>query len=133
VKHGAETGAGTAAERADDAETGASREPSVRCAACRARVAPTAARAVVAGAHEHTFMNPAGLRFVVWCFAAAPGTVSDGERSTVWTWFPGHAWQVALCRSCGAHLGWSFHAIGGAPTSFWGLVRDRLLVLDAGE
>lgn len=78
----------------------------------------------VNGAHEHAFMNPAGLRFVVRCFAAAPGCAPEGERSTVWTWFPGHAWQIALCRACGGHLGWSFHAAGGA--AFWGLVADRL-------
>ena len=78
----------------------------------RARLTPPRARIEVNGAHEHEFMNPSGLRFDVACFAVAPGCVPDGERSTVWTWFPGRAWQVALCKGCGAHVGWSFHADG---------------------
>jgi hypothetical protein len=96
----------------------------VRCAACQERVAKDAARIAVNGAHEHSFMNPAGLRFTVDCFASAPGCIPDGERSTVWTWFPGYAWQIALCRRCGSHLGWSFHGSDGA--SFHGLVADRI-------
>jgi hypothetical protein len=74
------------------------------------------------GAHEHTFMNPAGVRYTVGCYASAPGCIAEGERSAVWTWFPGYAWQIELCRSCGTHLGWSFH---GASV-FYGLIVDRL-------
>lgn len=96
----------------------------VRCAACGEPLAPEKARIAVNGAHEHEFMNPASLRFVIGCFAAAPGCVPEGERSGVWTWFPGHAWQIALCKGCRSHVGWSFHAEGGA--AFWGLVKDRL-------
>ncbi|HEY8074437.1 MAG TPA: cereblon family protein [Labilithrix sp.] len=96
----------------------------VRCAACGAGLAPEKARIAIGGAHEHEFMNPAGIRFRVACFASAQGTTADGERSKVWTWFPGHAWQIALCRACGAHVGWSFHADSGV--SFWGLVVDRI-------
>jgi hypothetical protein len=108
----------------DDArETG--EEAWVRCAACGARLAPSRARIDVNGAHEHSFMNPSGLRFEVVCFAVAPGCMPDGERSTVWTWFPGRAWQVALCKGCGSHVGWSFHADDVAP--FHGLVRARIV------
>ena len=99
------------------------REKWIRCAACGERLAPEKARIAIAGAHEHEFMNPAGIRFRVACFGAAPGTTPEGDRSTVWTWFPGHAWQIALCRGCSAHVGWSFHAESGA--AFWGLVTDR--------
>lgn len=70
-------------------------------------------------------MNPSGLRFDVACFSIAPGCMPEGERSSVWTWFPGRAWQVALCKGCGSHVGWSFHADGLAP--FHGLVRDRIV------
>ncbi len=109
---------------AADADAAEEHEPWLRCAACRGRIAPERARTAVNGSHEHAFLNPSGLRFVVGCFAAAPGTVPEGERSTVWTWFPGHAWQIALCRTCGVHVGWSFHAPSGA--SFWGLIGDRI-------
>lgn len=70
-------------------------------------------------------MNPSGLRFDVACFSVAPGCMPEGERSAVWTWFPGRAWQVALCKGCGSHVGWSFHADGLSP--FHGLVRARIV------
>jgi hypothetical protein len=76
----------------------------------------------VSGAHTHEFMNPSGVRYRVSCFKVAPGCTPDGERSTVWTWFPGYAWQIEICSACGIHLGWSFHA----SSSFYGLVHDRL-------
>jgi hypothetical protein len=124
-------GHGAASSPSTDEEALASRERWARCAACRERVAPESARIDVAGAHEHAFVNPSGLRFVVVCFATAPGAVPEGERSTVWTWFPGYAWQISLCRACRAHVGWSFHAPSGA--AFWGLVRDRLIRDDADD
>jgi hypothetical protein len=118
-------GAGGDPASADASEVATEDERWVRCAACGASLAPEKARIAIDGAHEHTFMNPAGIRFVVMCFASAPGCAPEGERSTVWTWFPGHAWQIEHCRSCGAHVGWSFHAVAGGR-AFWGLVADRL-------
>jgi hypothetical protein len=109
-------------EGGSDAATEEEEEKWVRCLSCAGNVAREAARVAVSGAHLHDFMNPAGLRFRVVCFSAAPGCVGEGERSTVWTWFPGYAWQIELCRACGAHLGWSFHA----ATTFYGLVADRI-------
>ena len=95
----------------------------LRCAACGARITTESARIEVDGSHEHEFMNPSGMRFRVACFATALGCMPEGEPSAVWTWFPGHAWQIALCRGCGVHVGWSFH---GEASSFHALVRDRL-------
>lgn len=105
-----------------DVETIDDQERAIHCAACGARITHERERFAMNGAHEHEFMNPAGIRFAVQCFAKAPGCGSEGERSTVWSWFPGFAWQIEICRGCGTHLGWSFH---GART-FYGLVRDRL-------
>jgi hypothetical protein len=112
-------------EGALDASSATEEEEWVRCAACGARLALLRARLEVNGSREHEFMNPSGLRFVLACFGAAPGCDSIGEPSSVWTWFPNHSWQVALCRGCGAHVGWSFHPTEGAP--FYGLVCDRIV------
>jgi hypothetical protein len=98
----------------------------LRCVRCDARVVRDAARISVNGAHEHGFMNPSGLRFVVGCWSSAPGCVPSGARETVWTWFPGYAWQIESCRSCAAHLGWSFHGASPETASFYGLIKDRL-------
>ena len=97
----------------------------LRCASCGARVTKDAARIAMNGTHEHTFMNPSGIKYVVGCFSKAEGCVPDGSRSSVWSWFPGYAWQIELCRSCSVHLGWSFHDVAG--TSFYGLIGDRLV------
>lgn len=111
------------APRTDSVE---SEEPWVRCASCGERLAPVRARIDVNGAHEHELMNPSGLRFVVACFAVAPGCTPEGERSHVWSWFPGRAWQIELCKACGAHVGWSFHGEHDV-SAFYGLVRDRIV------
>lgn len=113
-----------APDAASDAEVHDEEERVVRCAACGARLTKEASRITMNGAHEHAFMNPAGIRFTVQCFADAPGCAPSGDRSTVWSWFPGFAWQIELCGSCGAHTGWSFHGDGGA---FYGLVKDRIV------
>lgn len=120
---------GTAPTPASGSEPESSRatedERWLRCAACGEPIVRETALLVVNGSHEHSFVNPSGLRFIVSCWSSAPGCVSDGERSTVWTWFPGFAWQVEVCRSCSVHLGWSFHA--RSTTTFYGLIRDRLV------
>jgi hypothetical protein len=83
----------------------------------------------VSGSHRHTFCNPAGLVFEVGCFAEAPGCVAIGEASEFFSWFPGYAWRVGICRGCTAHLGWSY----GEGPDFWGLVLDRLFECAEGD
>jgi hypothetical protein len=125
-RRNADDGGPTLPQETASADEFVERERWVRCRTCSARIAPEASRTTVAGAHEHTFLNPAGMRFVVRCFGVAPGCTPEGDRSTVWTWFPGFAWQAALCGSCASHLGWSFHPMGGGAP-FWALVIGELL------
>ncbi len=87
----------------------------------------TSARIDVGGAHEHVFTNPHGIQFRIGCFAHAVGCRTLGQASTFWTWFPGHAWQIAICGGCREHLGWLFTA---SDASFHGLILDRLVPLD---
>lgn len=97
----------------------------IRCARCGHAVCAAEQRIDRAGAHEHRFENPAGFSYRIGCFRHAPGCRCVGDATLEWTWFPGHAWSVALCRRCGAHLGWGYGpgATGGA---FFGLILDRL-------
>jgi hypothetical protein len=99
------------------------------CRACGQVVTTTSARVEVAGAHEHTKRNPAGFVFRIGCFRAAPGCLSWGDACADHTWFAGYAWQLALCRRCGSHLGWAFEG-EGAP--FHGLVLAWLREEDEG-
>ena len=98
------------------------------CAVCRSPITTTAARDNVNGSHRHVFCNPGGYVYEIGCFSAAPGCGTVDQPSTEFTWFPGHAWQVAVCRSCLAHLGWKFL---GRSSTFFGLILDRLRQSDA--
>ena len=68
-------------------------------------------------------MNPGGVEYVIAGFREAAGCAAEGERSDYWSWFAGFAWQAAVCRGCGAHLGWSFT---GESDAFYGLILERL-------
>ncbi|XP_012680340.1 protein cereblon isoform X2 [Clupea harengus] len=52
-----------------------------------------------------------------------------GRPSTLHSWFPGYAWTIAQCRTCGSHMGWKFTAVKKdlSPVRFWGLTRSALL------
>jgi hypothetical protein len=100
------------------------------CAQCLSQITTPGAAISVSGSHEHTFSNPEGLRFRIGCFASVTGCVAVGPRSTYWTWFPGHGWQVVVCGGCQIQLGWRF----SGERRFHGLILDRLveLVADGG-
>jgi hypothetical protein len=100
------------------------------CARCLAQITTPSARIAVAGSHEHSFRNPEGIQYRIGCFASVTGCLAAGPRSTYWTWFAGHTWQVALCGACRAHLGWQFRS---SDRRFHGLILDRLVELEAGS
>jgi hypothetical protein len=113
-------GAATATKPAEEVEPAVARD--LVCARCRAGVTRESARIERGGAHVHTRINPGGWVFQLGCFAEATCRVSD-EPTEQFTWFPGHAWRVASCVACDAHLGWRFDGAGG---TFFGLILDRL-------
>ena len=94
------------------------------CSACGHRITDQAQRIEKNGAHEHVFVNPAGMRFRIGCFASADGGRADGEPTLEWTWFGGFRWQVASCGRCGVQVGWRYGNDAGAV--FFGLVLDAL-------
>lgn len=105
--------------RLDDAE---SDDQTVHCRSCDAVVARASERVVIGEGDLHTFVNPSGEVFELACFARAEGAVAIGEGTLEYTWFPGHAWRFAICRSCAAQLGWRYDGESG----FWGLIRAAL-------
>jgi hypothetical protein len=100
------------------------RERAITCRACGHGVTSASAWTEVNGKHAHVHVNPSGIPFDIGCFRDAPGTVGVGPFETHWTWFPGHAWQIAVCGGCRAHLGWAFRSPSGE--GFHGLVLARL-------
>jgi len=77
----------------------------------------------MSGAHEHTFVNPAGVQHHLGCFATAPGCVHVGATESAFSWFPGWTWQIAVCARCHTHMGWIFRLAG---QQFHGLILAAL-------
>lgn len=97
----------------------------LRCARCQRSITREDQRIPVQGRREHVCENPHGLVFHIGCFATAPGCTQIGIATEEWTWFRGYYWQIALCKSCGVHLGWRYRDHGGEHC-FYGLILDRL-------
>lgn len=114
-------------QQLDQDDTGSDpARPRLHCAHCERFITTEDQRIVQSGRHEHRFDNPHGLSFHIGCFAQALGCGAVGVATEQWTWFPGYAWQIALCLSCGLHLGWRYRGRGG--DGFYGLILDRLVV-----
>ena len=81
---------------------------------------------------RHT--NPYGCTFDIGQFSRAGGAVAEGrEYDDGTTWFPGWIWRMAICRSCGTHIGWRFESRSwnrsggrGDAKLFWGLIWRHL-------
>ena len=93
------------------------------CASCGNRITKISERTEIHGAHHHTFANPHGIIYHIGCFLTAFGCIAQDEESTQFSWFPGYSWQIELCRTCGAHLGWRFRS---ENKCFHGLILERL-------
>lgn len=97
------------------------------CANCQHQITEHAALMELAGAYTHVFTNPGGFTYEISLYAYAD-CVTHGPATMSDTWFPGYAWQLALCSSCHEHLGWRYRRSGSA--AFFGLIRDRLVEIN---
>lgn len=111
-------------DKADQDEEREEQQRGLLCKSCNAMITDENQRVDIAGSHQHTFFNPAGIVFELGCFKNAPGCSAMGESSAEFTWFAGYVWRVAVCRSCSAHLGWQFT---GADNLFYGLILPKLI------
>jgi len=99
-----------------------------RCAACGKEIAADRDRIPLEGAATRSFVNPAGIEYVIAGFKAAAGCAVQSESSPYLSWFAGFSWQIAGCAGCAAHLGWRFTS---ASEVFYGLILDRLIAPSA--
>lgn len=98
------------------------------CVQCRHPITDPTARLDMAGGHLHVFTNPGGFTYEVALFTYADCAM-HGPATTEYTWFPGYAWQLALCTNCHLHLGWRYQQTGS--TTFYGLICSRLVEIEA--
>jgi peptide methionine sulfoxide reductase MsrB len=98
-------------------------DDAVRCLVCDHRITERAYGILRSEAHEHTFVNPHGIVHTIGCYSSAPGCMHVGPIVDAFSWFPGFAWQVALCERCQTHLGWVFRC---NAEQFHGLILAAL-------
>lgn len=96
----------------------------ILCRFCHAAITSQREQLDVDGRHQHRFINPAGLQFLIGCFRLAPGCDITGTPTDLYTWFSGHSWQNARCSDCGEHLGWFYQS--GEEHQFFGLIIEKL-------
>ncbi|MBT6093309.1 MAG: hypothetical protein HOH04_00400 [Rhodospirillaceae bacterium] len=96
----------------------------IYCKACGEMVTRSRWRLSMDG-HEHVVFNPAGVVFRILCFREAPGIAERGLPSAEFSWFKGYQWSIALCRGCGAHMGWRYMG-ESEPPIFFGLIKGTL-------
>jgi hypothetical protein len=106
-------------------QTDEQEEKHILCKQCENKITQPDQRIEVAGAFEHTFLNPGGYVFRISCFQSADGCISFGVPTKDWTWFEGFEWQVAICNQCNAHLGWFYRS--SEEQNFFGLIQDLLV------
>jgi hypothetical protein len=110
-------------DQAADSSLAPAAERVLRCRRCAQPMARPADAIDASGCHVHTFVNPAAEEFRIGCFRELAGPAALADRETFWSWFPGWAWRVTLCGTCGAHVGWAFER---DAARFYGLILDRL-------
>jgi cereblon len=79
------------------------------------------------------YCNPAGyIHETLTVTKTLDGAVRMVDRASVeFSWFPGYAWQIAICSNCQTHVGWRFIAVVNKnlrPRVFFGLSCKSLLV-----
>jgi len=104
-------------------KTQTTNEKSLLCRACGHIISNEGERIAVNDSHFHTCMNPSDIVFEIGCFRRAPGCSQVGPAVAEHTWFTGYRWQIAVCSSCGEHLGWLFRD----GDEFYGLITTRLI------
>ena len=101
---------------------------SYQCAFCGFFITTGDRQLTVKGQEIHKFTNPDGIEYTIRTFASCPGADMYGPAVEAHSWFPGHAWRLAICRACGAQLGWEYEAAAFAarPLHFWGLLTEMV-------
>lgn len=108
----------------EDALVHPENEDAIVCAACGHSITAPSSRMMMNQSFTHVFANPHGYVFEIGCFSDAPGSRAVSIPSTEFTWFPGYAWQIAVCQACSTHLGWRFTSQSDV---FWGFILEKLI------
>ena len=101
------------------------RDDLILCRFCHAAITSKRDEYIMSGSHQHRFINPSGMQFLIGCFKLAPGCDIGGPATDEYSWFKGYLWQIARCSDCGEHLGWLYQ--NGEADQFFGLIVEKLV------
>lgn len=94
------------------------------CAHCGEDITRASLRIAVNGSHRHVVPTEHGIDQEIGCFSLAPGCLSVGHFFLDFGDQEEGFWQMAVCASCGNHLGWHHQTDGSF--GFYGLILDHL-------
>lgn len=114
-----------ASQKDQDENDSLEEEEKLYCARCKYLITKGLWRISVSGGHEHTFFNPAGNIYELFCFKEAPGVFAHAPPSGEFTWFKDYKWQPAYCKACAVLMGWRFTG-GQRPRVFFALIQSKL-------
>jgi hypothetical protein len=97
----------------------------ILCRFCHAAITTRRAELEIDRHHQHRFINPSGVQYLIGCFTLAPGCDITGSATNEYSWFKGFSWQLARCSDCGEHLGWFYQQ--AESTQFFGLIVEKLV------
>ncbi|KAI4337518.1 hypothetical protein L6164_015924 [Bauhinia variegata] len=74
------------------------------------------------------YVNPGGYVHEIMTLFKANGLALQGPAITRYSWFPGYAWTITNCATCGTQMGWLFTATKSKlkPRSFWGIRSSQV-------
>ncbi|KAL3844200.1 hypothetical protein ACJIZ3_001603 [Penstemon smallii] len=101
----------------------------LRCKTCETHIAKRSDMIVMSSDGPlGAFANPHGFVHEVMTIYRAEGIAVTGPPVKEFSWFPGYAWSVGECITCGAQMGWYFSATKRKlrPQAFWGIRSSQV-------
>ena len=93
------------------------------CSKCGTKICSPDDEICIHGKHSWEKVNPAGVHYLIRCFALAENCLAITPPTEDFSWFQGFAWSVIICSNCQSHLGWQFT---GQTSSFFGMIETAI-------
>ncbi|GFQ07011.1 protein cereblon [Phtheirospermum japonicum] len=101
----------------------------LHCKTCQTLIAKRSDMLVMSGDGPlGAYANPYGFVHEVMTLMKTDGIAVSGPPVKEFSWFPGYAWSLAECITCGTQLGWHFSASSKKlrPQAFWGIRSSQV-------
>ncbi|KAL8504057.1 hypothetical protein ACS0TY_022699 [Phlomoides rotata] len=102
----------------------------MRCRTCQTLVAKRSDMLVMSSDGPlGAYANPQGFVHEVMTFTRTTEIAVKGHPVKEYSWFPGYAWSIAECITCGTQMGWYFSTTKKKmrPQAFWGLRSTQVV------